>query len=45
MAINAINLFLLTNQLIIKKIIDRKYRWVPINKPAEGILELKRFKR
>jgi len=23
---------------------DRKYGWVLINKPVEGILELKRFK-
>ena len=24
---------------------DRKYKWVPINKPAKGMSELKRFKK
>jgi hypothetical protein len=28
-----------------KKIMDRKYGWAPINKPAKGISELKRSKR
>ena len=28
-----------------KKTMDRKYKWAPINKPVEGILELKRSKR
>ena len=38
--------FIFINKLAYnKKIIDRKYRWAPINKPTKGILELKRSKR
>ncbi|OCK96705.1 uncharacterized protein K441DRAFT_550429, partial [Cenococcum geophilum 1.58] len=38
--------FVFINELAYnKKTIDRKYGWVPINKPAEEMSELKRSKR
>ena len=40
------NQFVFVNKLAYnKKIIDRKYRQAPINKPTKGISELKRSKR
>ena len=45
MAIGAISLFFINKLAYNKNTIDKKYRWASINKPAKGILELKRSKR